>query len=72
MWDILIWAGAAVTVLGVGLLLYCILKVAKARKTHVDEKDMRAILQSVVAVNLGGLCLSAIGLMCVVLGIAFQ
>ncbi|MEM6308709.1 MAG: hypothetical protein AAF754_01570 [Pseudomonadota bacterium] len=72
MWDVLIWTGAGVTLIGLGLLLYCITKVARARKSGVDEEAMGAILQSVVAVNLGGLCLSAIGLMCVVLGIAFQ
>ena len=72
MFDIMIWAGAAITLLGLGMLVFCILKVSKARNSSLPEEDMRSVLQSVVAINLGGLCLSAIGLMCVVIGIAFS
>lgn len=65
----LIPAGAVITVLGMLGLIYCIVKVARARKANLDDDAMRAALQSVVALNMGALLLSGIGLMMVVLGI---
>lgn len=65
----LIWIGALVTVLGLAGLVWCILKVQKARKDELDDAAMTARLQKVVAINMGALFLSAIGLMMVVLGI---
>ncbi len=67
--DFLIWIGAAVTLIGLGLLVWCILRVARARKTGLDEEAMRAELRKVVPLNTGALFLSVIGLMLVVLGI---
>ena len=67
--DWLIWIGALVTVLGLGALFWCILKVAAARRAGLPDADLRARLQRVVALNLGALFLSAIGLMMVVAGI---
>ena len=65
----LIWIGAAVTVAGVVLLLWCILSVARARKAGLPDAELRARLQRVVVLNFGALLLSAIGLMMVVIGI---
>lgn len=63
--DILVYIGTLVVLAGLGLLGYCI--VAAKRIQRDDEpKDS---LQKLVAYNLGGLALSAIGLMCVVLGL---
>ena len=67
--DMLIWIGAAVTLIGLGLLVWCILRVARARKSGLDEDAMRAELRRVVPLNTGALFLSVIGLMLVVLGI---
>jgi hypothetical protein len=67
--DGLIWAGAAVTLLGLAGLVWCILKVAAARKAGLPEAELRARLQRVVALNLAALLVSAIGLMMVVAGI---
>lgn len=67
--DQLVWAGAAVTLSGVGVLVWCILAVARARRAGLDEAALRARLQRLVAVNLGALLLSAVGLMLVVVGI---
>lgn len=65
----LIPIGAFVTVAGLALLLYCIAKIAKARKANLSDDEMRDVLQGVVPMNLGALLLSGIGLMMVVLGI---
>lgn len=65
----LIWIGAAVTVAGVVLLLWCILSIARARKAGLPDAELRARLQRVVVLNFGALLLSAIGLMMVVIGI---
>ena len=65
----LIWIGAAVTLLGLAGLVWCILKVARARRRGLDDAALKAEIQKVVAFNLGALLLSAIGLMMVVLGI---
>ena len=65
----LIWIGALVTLLGLAGLIWCILKVQRARKKGLDDAALKAELQKVVALNLGALLLSAIGLMMVVVGI---
>ena len=65
----LIWIGAVVTLLGLAGLIWCILKVQRARKKGLDDAALKAELQKVVALNLGALLLSAIGLMMVVVGI---
>ena len=65
----LIWIGAAVTLFGLAGLIWCIVKVQAARKRGLDDAALKAELQKVVALNLGALFLSAIGLMMVVVGI---
>ncbi len=65
----LIWIGALITLLGLAGLVWCILKVQRARKKGLDDNALKAELQKVVALNLGALFLSAIGLMMVVVGI---
>lgn len=67
--EILIWIGSGLTVLGVAGLAWCILQVVKAKRQGLDDEALRARLQSLVAVNLGALGVSAIGLMCVVAGL---
>ena len=68
--EILIWAGAGVTVLGLAGLVWCILKVAAARRAGLSDDDLRARLQRIVVLNLGALLLSAFGLAMVIAGIA--
>ncbi|MEM9426287.1 MAG: hypothetical protein AAGA06_06255 [Pseudomonadota bacterium] len=65
----LIWIGALVTMAGLVGLIWCILKVQRARKKGLDDEALKAELQKVVALNLGALLLSAFGLMMVVVGI---
>lgn len=69
--EVLIWLGAAVTLAGLALLIWCILRVMKARKAGLSDDNLRKTLQKIVPVNTGALFLSMIGLMLVVLGIAF-
>ncbi|MCZ4352975.1 hypothetical protein O4H61_10665 [Roseovarius aestuarii] len=67
--DILIWAGAALSIAGLIGLMWCIIRVWKARNAGLDNDAMRAVVQSVVPINAATLFLSVIGLMMVVIGI---
>jgi hypothetical protein len=67
--DILIWIGAGISLLGVGAIIACIVMTARARKAGLDDATLRARLKKMVALNMGALMVSAIGLMCVVIGI---
>ena len=65
----IIWLGAALTVIGVLMLVYCIVIAVKTRKSELPEEQMKAKLQKVVTLNLGALAISALGLMAVIFGI---
>lgn len=67
--DRLVMAGAAVTLVGLAGLVWCIWTVAAARRAGLSDADLRARLQRVVALNFAALLVSAIGLMMVVAGI---
>jgi hypothetical protein len=72
IFDMIIWSGAAVSLVGLLGILWCIVKVARARRAKLADDDMQAVLQSVLPLNLGALFLSVIGLMMVGVGIAFS
>ena len=65
----LVWIGAALAVAGLGGLGWCIAAAARARREGLEGAAMEARLRGLVAVNLGALALSALGLMMVVLGV---
>lgn len=65
----MIWPGALVALLGVAGLVYCIVSAASIRKQDLDEDEMKSRLQRLVAMNLGALFVSTIGLMLVIVGI---
>lgn len=67
--DVLIWTGAALSVLGLVGLVWCIVKVARARRAGLSDDDLRAAVHRVLPYNFGALGLSVIGLMMVILGI---
>ena len=69
MFEILVWVGAALSVAGLLGLVWCIVRVAKARRQKLDDDALRAVVQSVLPYNLGALFLSVIGLMLVMVGI---
>jgi heme exporter protein D len=65
----MIWAGAAMTLVGVAGLGYCVLRTVRARRAGLDDAAMRAELQRVIAINMAALGFSALGLAAVVAGI---
>jgi hypothetical protein len=67
--SVVIWIGAALTLLGLAGLVWCILLALKAKRSGLDDAAMKAALQRVVALNLGALALSGLGLMLVVVGV---
>ena len=69
IWNILIWGGAGLTVLGLLTLVWCILTVISARRAATDDETLRRVMQRVTAVNMAALAASVLGLMLVVLGI---
>lgn len=67
--EALIWIGAALTLIGLLGLIWCIVIAMRARREGLDDAAMKARLQKVVALNLGALAISAIGLMTVIMGV---
>jgi len=67
--EILIAAGAIISVVGLAGLLVCIFKAAKVKKDGGTEEEMQAKLEPLIPLNLGSLFLSIIGLICVILGV---
>ncbi|MEM0938113.1 MAG: hypothetical protein AAF646_13730 [Pseudomonadota bacterium] len=67
--DALIWAGAALSLLGLVGLIACIISVWRAKRRGLAEADLRAHLQRIVAWNLGSLLTSALGLGMVAIGV---
>ena len=69
MFEMMIWVGAGISVIGLAGILWCIFRVAQARRAKLEDDAMRAVLQSVIPMNMGALFLSVIGLMLVVVGV---
>jgi hypothetical protein len=67
--DWLIWLGAAVSVVGLAGIIWCVLIVIRAKRAKLEDAAMKAQLARVMPLNMGALLLSAIGLMMVVMGI---
>jgi hypothetical protein len=67
--EMIVWIGAALTLVGIGMLVWCIVSVAKAKRAGLAETELKTRLQKIVALNLGALAVSAIGLMTVIVGI---
>lgn len=72
MFEFITWGGAALSLAGLLGLVWCILRVMKARKSGLTDEELRAAVQSVLPWNLASLFLSVIGLMLVILGISFS
>ena len=69
MLDLVLFAGVALTIVGLVGIFYCIFAVAKAKKAGLEEDDMKARLQQIVVINLGALGVSGLGLMMVIVGL---
>ena len=69
MFEIMVWAGAALSLAGLAGLVWCILRVGRARRSGLDDEGLRAAVAAVLPMNLASLFLSVIGLMLVVIGV---
>ncbi|WP_375230647.1 hypothetical protein [Roseobacter sp. S98] len=69
IFDVIIWTGAGVSLLGLAGLIWCIVYVARARRARLADEEMRAVLRRALPLNLGALFLSVIGLVLVIIGI---
>ena len=63
------WIGATGTVLGLIGLVWCVVTVWRARRAHLPDEEMRAVMSRVLPRNLGALFVSVIGLMLVIVGV---
>lgn len=69
IFDLLVWGGAGLSVLGLVGLVWSILRVARAKRANLDDAALRAAVQAALPLNLGALFLSVLGLMMVILGV---
>ena len=67
--ESLIWIGAAISLIGVMGIAWCVVVVLKAKRANLADEAFKARMQRAVALNLGALMVSMIGLMMVVVGI---
>lgn len=67
--EIVVWIGAAMSVIGLIGIGYSVVMVTRAKRANLSEADMRARLAKVLPVNLGALFVSVLGLMTVAVGI---
>ena len=67
--DIVIWIGAALSLLGLAGIVWSLLAVMRARRAGLDDDALRARLSRILPVNLAALLLSVLGLMTVVVGV---
>ena len=57
---ILIWGGAAVSIVGLIGLLFSMFKVASAKKNTTSDEDLRISIQAAMPLNLASLFLSVL------------
>ena len=69
VFDTVIWGGAALSLIGLVGLIWCIVVVWRARRASLPDEEMRSVLKRVLPLNMGALLLSVLGLMLVVVGI---
>lgn len=67
--DYVIWSGAAITVVGLMGLIYCILLVVRGRRANLPDAALRAVMKKALIWNMAALAASAFGLMLVVVGV---
>ncbi len=69
MFEVMIWAGTGLTLLGIGGLIWCVLRANRIRRQKLKDEALRAALMAILPYNLGSLLCSAVGLILVVIGI---
>ena len=65
----MIWIGAAVTLAGVALLLWCVREIRAARAAGLTEDELRTRLMRAVMWNLVAMGASGVGLAMVIVGL---
>jgi len=65
----MVWIGAGMTFVGIALLAWCVVIAVQAKRAGLDGTEMELRLRGLVALNLGAVAISALGLMLVVVGI---
>jgi len=68
-YEIMIWFGAALSLIGLAGLVLCILRVVRARRAKLPDDEMRAVLAKIIPLNMGALLLSVFGLIMVGAGV---
>ncbi len=67
--EIVVWIGAALSVIGLVGIVYSIVAVAKAKRANLSDEDLRARVSKILPINLVAMFVSMIGLMAVVVGV---
>ena len=65
----LILGGSFISLVGLAGLINCISKVMNAKKSALNEDELKAVVRNILPMNLASLFLSVLGLMAVVIGI---
>lgn len=65
----LIWIGAALTILGMIGIIVSIIMVTRTKRAKLEDAEMRARIGKILPLNMGALFVSMIGLMMVIVGI---
>lgn len=72
MFALMVWAGAAVTLMGIGGLVACMVHVWRLRRAGLPDTALRAALQRAVMWNMIALFVAVIGLMGVIMGLSLR
>lgn len=67
--ELLVWSGAALSIVGLCGIVWSIVAVVRARKSGLDDEALRARMARILPVNLAALFVSMIGLMMVLVGV---
>ena len=67
--EVVVWIGAALTLVGLVGIVYSIVAVTKAKCAGLSDEDLRARVSKILPINLGALFVSMIGLMAVIIGV---
>ena len=65
----LVLTGTGLALLGLAIVIYCIVAAIRLRAAGLDDATLKQKLQRIVAINMGALAISALGLMSVVFGV---
>ena len=67
--EIVVWIGAALSVIGLCGIVYSIVAVTRAKRANLPDEELRARISGILPINLGALFVSMIGLLAVIVGV---